>query len=154
MRRPGGKRHPGNYRRQQDWQDRQSAFSHPESPSSSWELPDDRSAHGLRLTALSWRTRILPWSGLLPEFSFFHFFTVVSDSSFDAAAWLVVGHRRGIAEPFVAAATRIRVVQVVLPIRAPARRLLGHNGGAGGEVERDAIVLIRRDVSRVKVVAS
>src|ERR1035437_11109875 len=98
MRRPGGKRHSGNYRRQQDWQDRQSALSHLESPSSSWELPDDRSARGLRLMALSWRTRILTWSGLLPEFSYFHFFTVVRGSSFDAEAregfcwWAAIYH--------------------------------------------------------------
>src|SRR5258708_37204300 len=63
VRRPGGEDHPGDYRRQQNRHDRQSAFSHLGSPSSFGELPDVRSARGWGLTALSC-ARIRPWSAL------------------------------------------------------------------------------------------
>src|SRR5579862_6866159 len=62
-RRPGGEDHPGEYRRQQRRQNRQSGFSHLGSPSSFGELPDVRSARGWKLD-LSWCSRILAWSGL------------------------------------------------------------------------------------------
>src|SRR5580704_11072152 len=103
-RRPGGEDRPDNYRRQQHRQNRQTEFSHLGSPSSFGELPDVRSARGWKLS-LSWCSRILPWSG-----------PCQGSWSFDAAAGLVVGRRRIVGEPFVAAATRIGVEQIILRV--------------------------------------
>src|SRR5271170_870595 len=78
----------------------------------------------------------------------------MSDSSFDAAAGLVVGRGRIVGEPFVAAATRIRIEQVVLRVvRAAAQRLVGDDRVLGADIERDAIVGVRLDTARENVVA-
>src|SRR5271170_3667841 len=74
--------------------------------------------------------------------------------SLDAAAGLVVGRSRVVGEPFVAAATRIRVEQIVLRVVRPtAQRLVGYDGTLGADIERDAVVGVARYAAGEDVVA-
>ena len=74
--------------------------------------------------------------------------------SLDAAAGLVVGRRRVVGEPFVAAATRIRVEQIVLRVVRPAaQRLVGDDRTLDADIERDTVVGVPRYAAGEDVVA-